>query len=420
MKIAKSLVAPIGNPMITRLFLRGLSLSTACCVATPASSQESAGRFVKVFDVLDSGFKDWTFSAFGLIFIAIGIVIFFSPNVIRAAGIPYLNVQGRLQKFFRYGILGFAILWTAASFFGTYSAYLRHKAVAAENRCSIVEGPVQHFVPMPYGGHASETFSVNGVPFRYSDFMVTDGFNNTSSHGGPINGDSYVRICYDPSDGVILRLEIRDFTGDLKDYSKAETIFPKPGDVPKVGGKNLAINVPWYGNLFFILYILDVIAIYALYLPYVRTFFRLKTATVRDCAIPASFEAGSKIKLRNSLIYWDREAQTIWLRPRGFNLVQIPLMVAKLNVGAGGTSIDEYETRFSSGFPLVMAAFLWTVYRLSSATLPANATPSPALFVGIAAVFFLIAGFFNVRILRARMERLIEDTLSEVKEMQNA
>ena len=30
-------------------------------------------RFVKVFDIVDSGFKDWTFPAFGLIFVVIGI-----------------------------------------------------------------------------------------------------------------------------------------------------------------------------------------------------------------------------------------------------------------------------------------------------------------------------------------------------------
>ena len=44
-------------------------------------------RFVRVFDVLDSGFKDWTFSAFGLIFVVIGIVIFIFPNAVRAVGV---------------------------------------------------------------------------------------------------------------------------------------------------------------------------------------------------------------------------------------------------------------------------------------------------------------------------------------------
>jgi hypothetical protein len=67
-----------------------------------------------------------------------------------------------------------------------------------------------------------------------------------------------------------------------------------------------------------------------------------------------------------------------------------------------------------------MAVFLWAAYGLFS-TMPAGANlPSPALFVGIAALMFSIVGFFNLRILRSRMERLIEGALSEIREMQNA
>jgi hypothetical protein len=210
-------------------------------------------HFVKVFDVLDSGFKDWPFSAFGLIFVVIGIGIFIFPNAVKAVGIPYLNVSSGFQKFSRYGFLGFALLWTAISFSATYSQHLRHKALAQDNRCRTVEGPVERFVPMPYAGHGVESFSVGGVSFRYSDFIITDGFNNTSSHGGPVSGDSYVRICYDPSDGIILHLEIRDFKGDVKDYAKTENIFPGPSDAVNISGKNPTINIPWYSNLFIVL-----------------------------------------------------------------------------------------------------------------------------------------------------------------------
>jgi hypothetical protein len=416
--------------MITRFLLRGLWLWIAGCVAVPTlgfgqgavpeiragNPQPAVDGFVKIFDVLDSGF-DWTGPEFGLMFVAIGLVIFAFPRIIRAAGIPYLNVQAGFQKFFRYAFLGFAILWTAIVFFGTCSAYLRHKALARD--CPVVEGPVEHFIPMPYAGHASESFFVRGVPFRYSDFSITGGFNNTSSHGGPINGASYVRICYDPKGNVILRLEIRDFKGELKDYAKAQSVFAKPADVPNVRRSN--IDVPWDSNFFLVLYILDVIAICTLYLPYLRTFFRVRTATVRDAAIPGALEPGRKIKLRNSMIYWETEARRVWLRPRGFNLIQIPLMVATLDTDAGGKLITGYQTRFSSGFPLVMAFFLWTAYRLFSATMPVDAKfLSPAQFIGVAAVFFLIAGFLNLRILRSRMDRLVEDALSEFKEMQNA
>jgi hypothetical protein len=410
--------------MITRLLRCGLALWVAYCVLTPtlgfAQDSGASGRFVKVFDVLDSGFKDWTFSAFGLIFIAIGLVIFVFPSAIRALGIPYLNVQSGFRALSRYGVLGFAILWTAFVFYGTYSAHLRHRTLAREGRCRNVEGPVEHFVPMPYAGHAQESFSVDGAPFRYSDFNVTDGFNNTSSHGGPINGDSHVRICYDPSDGAILRLEIRDFKGDPKDYARAESMFPKAPDVRNSGRKNVPIDMPWYSNLFLLLFVLDAIAIYALYLPYLKTFFRLKTMTAGDCPIPGGLETGSRIKLRNSMIYWDVEGQAIWLRPRGWNLVQIPLTVAKLRTDLSRTSIDQVETRFSSGFPFVMALFLWTAYRVFSATFPNGAALSPAQFFGIAAALFLLAGFLNLRILGSRMDRLVEDALSEFRDKRNS
>ncbi len=71
---------------------------------------------------------------------------------------------------------------------------------------------------MPKEGHANESFSVRGVRFSYSDFKVTDAFNNAASRGGPLNSDSYVRICYDPAGNAILRLEVRGFAGKLKDY----------------------------------------------------------------------------------------------------------------------------------------------------------------------------------------------------------
>src|SRR5260221_3336043 len=156
-------------------------------------------NFIKVFDVLDSGFKDWSFSAIGLIVCAIGIAIVLFPRIIKATGIPFLNLESKWQKVFRYFILGFAVLWTALAFSGTYFAHLQHQALVREGRCRIVEGPVENFVPMPFSGHPEESFDVSGVPFKYSEYAVTDAFNNTSSHGGPINKESYVRICYDPS-----------------------------------------------------------------------------------------------------------------------------------------------------------------------------------------------------------------------------
>lgn len=61
---------------------------------------------------------------------------------------------------------------------------------------------------MPYGGHATESFVVQGIQFKYSDYIITAGFNHTSSHGGPIREGLLVRIWH--RNGEILRLDIKE------------------------------------------------------------------------------------------------------------------------------------------------------------------------------------------------------------------
>jgi hypothetical protein len=59
---------------------------------------------------------------------------------------------------------------------------------------------------MPYTGHSEESFTVEGHRFSYSDYIVTSGFHNTASHGGPIREGLHVRVTY--SGNLILRLEV--------------------------------------------------------------------------------------------------------------------------------------------------------------------------------------------------------------------
>jgi hypothetical protein len=51
-----------------------------------------------------------------------------------------------------------------------------------------------------------ESFCVSGVCFRYSDYVVTAGFNQTSSHGGPIRDGLPVRVTY--IGNTIVKLEV--------------------------------------------------------------------------------------------------------------------------------------------------------------------------------------------------------------------
>ncbi len=75
-----------------------------------------------------------------------------------------------------------------------------------------VEGPVTNFDPMPYEGHRPECFSVQGKRFCYSDYVISPGFRNTVSHGGPIRPGLRVRIAYRNAGQhtAILRLDIAE------------------------------------------------------------------------------------------------------------------------------------------------------------------------------------------------------------------
>jgi hypothetical protein len=216
----------------------------------------------------------------------------------------------------------------------------------------------------------------------------------------------------------ILRLEVRDFKGEAGDYSKGGSLFSKPDDLKKTNDISHEIRLPWYRDLFVILYFVDLIALLYFFLPYLRTYFRLETQPVNDCAIPIAIESGKKVKVGNSVIYWDKENRAIWLRPRGFNLFQVPLMAAKLNTDRFDKTITSQEIRFSSGFPFIMALFFWTAYQLFSLVMPANIKGlSAAGFVGVVVLMFIISSLLNYRRQASRMERLIQDALSELRRM---
>ncbi|HVY74902.1 MAG TPA: hypothetical protein VG890_08745 [Puia sp.] len=88
--------------------------------------------------------------------------------------------------------------------------YFTTKNIYENKKYIIVEGHVDHYHPMPWGGHDTERFEVKGVEFEYSDYDLTDyGYNNTASKGGVIKDNLYVRISYfnNGRRNVILKLE---------------------------------------------------------------------------------------------------------------------------------------------------------------------------------------------------------------------
>jgi hypothetical protein len=90
--------------------------------------------------------------------------------------------------------------------------------ILREGKASVVEGPVENFkaISKTEAGRwlNSDTFTVQGVTFDYSELSNTPGYHQVSARDGAINKDGiYVRIHYakitsDQVSPTILKLEI--------------------------------------------------------------------------------------------------------------------------------------------------------------------------------------------------------------------
>jgi hypothetical protein len=173
-----------------------------------------------------------------------------------------------------------------------------------------------------------------------------------------------------------------------------------------------------YGSLLTLLFLLDVIAIERLLLPYVRTFLRISSQSGLNQRLPIALEGERKIELGNSMIYWDRAAHAIWLRPRGFNLFQVPSMVAKLTVDTMDRAITGFEIRYSSG-ALIVLGLLVLLIDLFTSGMTSGKTGAPAL-IGLAfvAVFAIVTLVGKLRMMRSRMQTLVDEAIGELGTMQ--
>jgi hypothetical protein len=106
--------------------------------------------------------------------------------------------------------LGFAVVWTVVASAGVLRTHFAAKSALSNGSAQVVEGVATNFHPEPAAGHDPERFTVNGVRFSYSYYVLGQGFNQSSSHGGPIREGLQVRIHYvDASTGNnILKLEV--------------------------------------------------------------------------------------------------------------------------------------------------------------------------------------------------------------------
>lgn len=135
---------------------------------------------------------------------SVGILLVCAPGLMLKL-LP-LGLQGRSRKIFSWVFLIVTVTFTIVIFANTYSAYQATVTALDHGQYSVIEGQVTNFVPMPYEGHSDESFVVKGHRFSYSDYILTPGFHNTASHGGPIHEGLYVRVTY--VGNLILRLEV--------------------------------------------------------------------------------------------------------------------------------------------------------------------------------------------------------------------
>lgn len=371
-----------------------------------------ADAFVKVFDVLDSGYRTWTFPAFGLLFVAMGLFLVLLPRILKSERLRQVYFEPRWKRIchriFAIFFLCFSVFWTVTASLTTFQEYRRFETLVHSNQCRMVEGLVEGFVPMPASGRGWKSFVVDGIRFKYSDSIVTNAFNHTSTNGGPIQEDSFVRICYDPEGNDILRLEIRGISGNTDGPSPGPLPLPWISSLQKILRETPIEAMPYF--LLILIVSLCVLGnwlgLHTMSLAYLRTSVCLKSQPVSFGRIRLDLDRTGKIALRDTVLRWDNQQQVFWLRPKGAVLLSSPYLVARLVMD--GSAVVRSEIRCSSGFlcglSVIFAGFVFLAW-------PSISWTAKALFTLLLPVAF----FWNAMVLSTTMKPLIEGALKEME-----
>lgn len=146
-----------------------------------------------------------------LIFILIG----FGLSYINYKYFDSTSTRGKYITGFGIVFGLFSLIFSLITIPSSLTSYYSTMKKYDQNDFKTIEGEIENFDPMPYGGHKQERFTLNGIEFDYSDFSASYyGFHNTASHGGPIkrNGQE-VRIGYITTQGGhnrILKIELKN------------------------------------------------------------------------------------------------------------------------------------------------------------------------------------------------------------------
>jgi hypothetical protein len=129
---------------------------------------------------------EWWWSAFGLIFVVIGVLLIKFGSRDRNKNGELLGaafaVDSRLLGWF---FIISASGWILLAFIFTYSTYREFVHAYQTGQYSVIEGVIEDFHPMPYEGHQDECFRVGKEKFCYSDYEVSQGSINPLPMGDP-------------------------------------------------------------------------------------------------------------------------------------------------------------------------------------------------------------------------------------------
>ncbi len=153
-------------------------------------------EYVTVYQISKQS-TDWGFALAGGIPLLVGIILIFAKRKFK-----WEQPHWAMPIF----ACGFGILWLCVAGVSVVHESSNALTVYTRGEYQVVEGVVTNFHPMPYEGYQDECFSVQDKRFCYSDYMVTPGFHNATSHGGPIRSGLPVRIAY--IGNMIVRLDI--------------------------------------------------------------------------------------------------------------------------------------------------------------------------------------------------------------------
>jgi competence protein ComGC len=138
-----------------------------------------------------------------------GIAIFFKKQIKK------FSTFRQFLIFIGYIIGGIPLIMVVVMFFKMPSLLKEErelKEIIQEEKYKVIEGEVEDFSIREESGHIFESFKLNDVTFEYSDYIINEGFHQTSKNNGPIykNGQR-IKISYITKDNqnLILKLEMQ-------------------------------------------------------------------------------------------------------------------------------------------------------------------------------------------------------------------